>query len=82
MTALELSYDLQYNQSQRWFVMPGLQPKKRLILNILEILKRHTNPENSITKKRIVEYLEQRAEKGNIRGETRKCQRLKSMLIR
>ena len=38
--------------------MPGLQPKKLLILNILEILKRHTNPENPITQKKIAEYLE------------------------
>ena len=38
--------------------MSGLQPKKFLLLNILEILKRHTNPENPITQKKIAEYLE------------------------
>ena len=38
--------------------MPGIQPKKFLILNILEILKRHTNQENPITQKKIAEYLE------------------------
>ena len=38
--------------------MPVLQPKKLLILNILEILKNHTNPENPITQKKIAEYLE------------------------
>ena len=38
--------------------MSGLQTKNFLILNILEILKRHTNPENPITQKRIAEYLE------------------------
>ncbi len=38
--------------------MTGLQPKKFLILNILEILKHHTNPENPITQKKIAEYLE------------------------
>ncbi|MBR0341584.1 MAG: WYL domain-containing protein [Oscillospiraceae bacterium] len=38
--------------------MPGLQPKKLLILNILEILKRYTNPENPITQKKIAECLE------------------------
>ena len=38
--------------------MAGLQPKKMLILNILEILKRHTNAEHPITQKKIMEYLE------------------------
>ncbi len=38
--------------------MSGIQPKKLLILNILEILKRHTNPEKPITQKKIAEYLE------------------------
>lgn len=36
-----------------------LQPKKLLILNILEILKRHTNVDHPITQKKIMEYLEQ-----------------------
>ncbi len=38
--------------------MPGIQPKKMLILNILEILKRHTKPGQTITQKKIAEYLE------------------------
>ena len=38
--------------------MPGIQPKKMLILNILEILKRHTKPGQAITQKKIAEYLE------------------------
>ena len=37
----------------------SLQPKKLLILNILEILKRHTNVDHPITQKKIMEYLEQ-----------------------
>lgn len=36
-----------------------LQSKKLLILNILEILKRHTNVNRPITQKKIMEYLEQ-----------------------
>lgn len=36
-----------------------LQPKKLLILNILEILKHYTNIDHPITQKKIMEYLEQ-----------------------
>ena len=38
--------------------MTGIQPKKMLILNILEILKRYTNPGKTITQKEIAIKLE------------------------
>ena len=41
--------------------MPGPQPKKMLILNILQILKDYTdstNPDHKLTQKEIMEYLE------------------------
>ncbi len=37
--------------------MPGIQPKKMLILNILEILRKHTNPDNPMKQKEIAERL-------------------------
>ena len=39
--------------------MPGLAPKKMLILNILEILKRRTDENHPLTQKQIMDYLEQ-----------------------
>ncbi len=36
----------------------SLQPKKMLILNILEILRKHTNADHPITQREIAEYLE------------------------
>ena len=36
----------------------SLQPKKMLILNILEILRKHTNADHPITQRKIAEYLE------------------------
>ena len=38
--------------------MPGLAPKKMLILNILEILKRHTDEDHPLTQKQIMDYLD------------------------
>ena len=41
--------------------MPGPQPKKMLILNILQILKDYTdstNPDHKLTQKEIMEHLE------------------------
>lgn len=38
--------------------MAGMQPKKMLILNILEILKKHTNENHPLTQKQIGELLE------------------------
>lgn len=38
--------------------MPGLQPKKMLILNILEILKKYTDIEHPMTQKQIIDCLE------------------------
>lgn len=37
--------------------MSGIQPKKMLILNILEILRKHTNPDNPMKQKEIAEHL-------------------------
>lgn len=37
--------------------MSGMQPKKLLILNILEILKRHTDATHPLTQKQIIDYL-------------------------
>ncbi len=36
----------------------SLQPKKMMILNILEILRKHTNADHPITQRKIAEYLE------------------------
>lgn len=37
--------------------MPGMQPKKLLILNILEILKKYTDVSHTLTQKQIGDYL-------------------------
>ena len=55
---VEKNSNMLYSLDQRWSYMPGIQPKKMLILNLLEILKRHTKPGQAITQKKIAEYLE------------------------
>ena len=37
--------------------MSGLQPKKMLILNILQILKKHSDADHPLTQKQIIDYL-------------------------
>lgn len=38
--------------------MSGLQPKKMLILNILEILRKHTDEDHPLTQRQIIDYLD------------------------
>lgn len=53
---VEVSSDLLYDRSEVTD-MAGIQPKKMLILNILEILKKHSSEDSPLTQKEIGEIL-------------------------